>query len=197
MPPPRFTQGDLKPHDVQFSYGSIDGLLWPVLERVFDTPLDYETNQKAIEQRQALLEKHHIGICDIVVSAKREKVDASDLGMQNVELRDLVKYLEGYPNVNMLLFTGGNSKNGPEYFMRMLLKRYKIQYKVIEAQVPRIHEFKLPQSGRVIRTVSLTSPSGSANRAIGSIQFYKEMKKRDPKFNTLDFRVLQYSNFFK
>ncbi|WP_339660624.1 uracil-DNA glycosylase family protein [Croceibacter atlanticus] len=196
LPPPRFTTGILKPKDVAFSYGSIDGLLWPVLEQVFQVSLDYETTDVAISQRKALLKKHHIGICDIVDSAFRDKVDASDVGLRDIKLRDLIAYLEKHKSIHTLLFTGGNSKNGPEYFFRKHLKEYQLKLEVVNNDVPRIHQFTMPSSNRMITTVSLTSPSGSANRAVGSIQLYKDLKKQNPKFNTIDFRVLQYRKFF-
>ena len=43
MPPPRFSLGELKKDDVNFCYGSIDGLLWPVLNTIFNLNLDFET----------------------------------------------------------------------------------------------------------------------------------------------------------
>ncbi|MEL6919114.1 MAG: uracil-DNA glycosylase family protein, partial [Bacteroidota bacterium] len=61
---------------------------------------------------------------------------------------------------------------------------------------PRIHEFVLPFGERKITTVSLTAPSGAANRAICSLEIYKKMKNANPKFTTFDFRVLQYRPFF-
>lgn len=196
LPPPRFTIGMLKEGDVNFCYGSRDGQLWPILDKIFNLNLKYETTQVAIQQRKDFLKEQRIGICDIVASAKREKVDASDIGMQDVALRDLVLVLEKYPAIDTLLFTGGNSKNGPEYFFRRHLKTYRRSLEVVTAEVPRIHKFKLPKSKRTIRTVSLTAPSGAANRAVGSIALYKELKKKDPNFNTIDFRVLQYQEFF-
>lgn len=196
LPPPRFTSGDLKAGDVDFSYGSIDGQLWPILNVVFNANLVFETTQQAIEQRHSLLIENNIGICDIVASAKREKINASDLGMQDVMLRNLVEVIEAHPNVDTLLFTGGNSKNGPEYFFRKLLKRHQLKLEVINDSVPRIHRFQLPISKREIHTVSLTAPSGAANRAVGSLQAYKEMKATFPKKNTIDFRIDQYRSYF-
>ena len=74
---------------------------------------------------------------------------------------------------------------------------------IVSNEVPRIHEFVLPittkesvLSKRIIKTVSLTSASGSANRAIGSMPLYKQLKKSNPKFNTFNFRVMQYREFF-
>ncbi|WP_291867540.1 uracil-DNA glycosylase family protein [Maribacter sp.] len=196
LPPPRFTTGDLKEDDVDFCYGSRNGMLWPVLDRIFNLNLKYETTAYAANQRRNFLLQRKIGVCDIVGSAKRDKIDASDLGMQHIELRNIVGYLKQYTKVDTLIFTGGNSKNGPEYFFRKHLKEKGLSLTVENDQVPRIHSFVLPNSTRKITTVSLTAPSGTANRAIGSMQTYKELKNANPKFNTLDFRVLQYEPFF-
>lgn len=194
LPPPRFTSGELKKGDVNFSYGSIDGQLWPILDKIFDLNLSFETTQKAITQRKEFLKSRDIGICDIVASSKRVKVDASDIGMQEVELRDIFGYLSKHAQIETLLFTGGNSKNGPEYFFRRKAKEHNIKLEVVSNIVPRIHQFKW--DGRTIKTVSLTAPSGAANRAVGSLDLYKKMKSENPNFNTIDFRVLQYTPFF-
>lgn len=196
LPPPRFTKRQLREDDVDFCYGSGDGLLWKVLDRIFDLQLKYENTQEAVEQRKEFLRERGIGICDVVESSRREKIDASDLGMKRVELRDMLGILKAHPKIETLLFTGGNSKNGPEYFFRKYLKdsEHDIRLKVVSNLPPRIHEFVL--DGRLIKTVSLTAPSGAANISIGSSELYKELKKKNPEFNTLDFRVLQYKEFF-
>ena len=168
LPPPRFTTGELKEGDVNFCYGSKDGQLWPILDRSFGLNLKFETTTEAIEQRKQFLIERKIGICDIVQSAERSKIDASDIGMQNIKLRNLIFHLQEYPNVETLLFTGGNSRNGPEYFFRQHLKQHQIKLEVINDQVPRIHQFMLPSGKnlqRIIKTVSLTAPSGAANRS--------------------------------
>ena len=195
LPPPRFTTGELKDGDVDFCYGSRDGLLWQVIDKVFDLDLKFETSEEAIAQRKKFLTEKGIGICDTVESCRRDKIDASDLGMLEVELRDLISILRKHPKIDTLLFTGGNSKNGPEFFFRRLLKEYDLKLKVISNDVPRVHQFLL--DGRSINTVSLTAPSGSANRAIGSMKLYKDLKKQNPEFNTIDFRVLQYRHYLE
>lgn len=200
LPPPRFVTGELKSGDVNFCYGSRDGQLWPILNQIFDLNLRYENTELAIQQRKQFLKGRRIGICDIVESAERIKIDASDLGMQNVKLRNLINYLSRYPNINTILFTGGNSKNGPEYFFRKHLKEHGLSLDVVSDVVPRLHNFKMHTSTktglRTVETVSLTAPSGAANRAVGSLAAYKRHKVKDPTFNTLDFRVLQYKDFF-
>ncbi len=168
--------------------------------------LKFDNSEAAIEQRKQFLIKHKIGVCDIVESCERQKIDASDLGMQNIKLRNLVGYLKEYPNINTLLFTGGNSKNGPEYFFRKHLKDFGLKLEVVSNEVPRIHRFKLPVSlnearesakvPRTIKTVSLTSGSGAANISISKLPLYKHLKAKNPNFNTFDFRVMQYREFF-
>lgn len=193
LPPPRFTTGELLENDVNFCYGSYYNSLWKYIDVIHSLNLRYDNSLEAITQRKAFLHKHKIGICDIVESAERDKIDASDLGMKNIILRDLIKYIKENPSVEYLLFIGGNSKNGPEYFFRKHLKEYKLSLKLISNEIPRFHEFQLGE--RTIKTVSLTSSSGSANRAIGSMDLYKQLKAKNPSFNTFDFRVMQYREF--
>ncbi|MEO9892437.1 uracil-DNA glycosylase family protein [Aurantibacter sp.] len=201
LPPPRFTIGILKKGDVNFCYGSKDGQLWPILNIIFKLNLKFETTQEAVNQRKKFLKQRKIGICDIVASAERSKIDASDIGMQNIQLRNILGYLKQYRNIDTLIFTGGNSKNGPEYFFRKHLKENNLKLQVVSNEVPRIHQFNIPDEtklnhSRIIKTVSLTAPSGAANRAVGSLAAYKQMKSENANFNTIDFRVLQYQSFF-
>ena len=202
LPPPRFTTGELLEEDVDFCYGSCFNSLWKKIEVIHELNFRYDNSLEAIAQRKAFLIKHKIGVCDIVERAEREKIDASDLGMKNIELRDVIGYMQKYPRIHTLIFTGGNSKNGPEYFFRKHLKKYDLKLELVSNEVPRIHQFSLPchpefVSGpnRIVKTVSLTSGSGAANISIGSMPLYKQLKAKNPKFNTFDFRVMQYREY--
>ena len=209
LPPPRFSTGQLLEKDVNFCYGSYYNSLWLYIAKIHGLNLRYDNSQEAIDERKAFLIKHQIGVCDIVESAEREKIDASDLGMQNIKLRNVIDYIKKHPSIETLLFTGGNSKNGPEYFFRKHIREHNVKLELVSNEVPKIHQFVLPienvmspralnamssgvETSRKIKTVSLTSSSGSANRAIGSMALYKHLKASNPKFNTFDFRVMQY-----
>lgn len=204
LPPPRFSLGNLMEKDVDFCYGSYFNSLWLYIDKIHNLKLRYDNSEEAVTQRKSFLIKHKIGVCDIVESCERAKIDASDLGMENVKLRNLIKYLQDYPNVNTLLFTGGNSKNGPEYFFRKQLKEYNIKLELVSNETPKIHQFFLPndtnqthEEGRLIQTVSLTSVSGAANISISKNPEFQYLKSKYPTFNTFDFRLLQYAEFFK
>ncbi|WP_188652772.1 uracil-DNA glycosylase family protein [Yeosuana aromativorans] len=194
LPPPRFSTGTLLEKDVDFCYGSYYNSLWLYIDTIHNLNLRYDNSEEAVEQRQQFLIDHKIGVCDIVESCERDKIDASDLGMQNIKLRNLIGYLKQHPTIDTLLFTGGNSKNGPEYFFIKHIKDYNIKLEVVSNNIPRIHQFEL--NSRTIKTVSLTSASGSANRAIGSMPLYQQLKNSNPNFTTFDFRVMQYRAFF-
>lgn len=204
LPPPRFSTGQLLEKDVDFCYGSYFNSLWLYIDKIHNLKFRYDNSEEAVNQRKQFLIKHKIGICDIVASCERAKIDASDLGMENVKLRNLIQYLHQYPTIDTLLFTGGNSKNGPEYFFRKQLKENNLKLELVSNETPKIHQFQLPNtinhlqlSERVIKTVSLTSVSGAANISIGKNSQYQYLKSIYPTFNTFDFRLLQYAEFFK
>ena len=52
LPPPRFTTGELRKNDVDFCYGSCNGMLWPILDRIFDLGLIYENSIEAIARER-------------------------------------------------------------------------------------------------------------------------------------------------
>ncbi|MGW8193835.1 MAG: uracil-DNA glycosylase family protein [Desulforhopalus sp.] len=191
LPPPRFSSGSLKERDVDFCYGSCDGMLWPALEKIFHLRFSYDNSANAVRERKEFLVRKKMGICDIVESCRRDKVDASDLGMKSVTLRDIIAQLKLHPTITTLIFTGGNSKNGPEYLFRRHLKEHGLKLTRVNSEVPRKHQFLL--GNRLLTTVSLTSPSNAANRAIGASPQYKSKKKKNPAYTTFDFRVEQYS----
>lgn len=179
---------------MDFCYGSKHGLLWPILKEMFDLELLFENTQAAIDQRKLFLQKHDIGICDMVDHCKREKIDASDLGMKQIHLRNLLGHLEKNKLISTLLFMGGNSKNGPEYLFRSQLRSRGLKLTSLSVDRPKIHEFVF--ADRTIRTISLISPSSAANRSIGSDSHYKERKQNNSTYTTLDFRIEQYKKFF-
>lgn len=121
-------------------------------------------------------------------------MDASDLGMKDIHLRDIIAQIALHATLQSLIFTGGNSKNGPEYLFRRQLQSHGLHLYSISDKPPRMHRFSF--GDREITTISLTSPSNAANMAIGSNHLYKLRKKENPAYSTFDFRVEQYKEVF-
>lgn len=115
--------------------------------------------------------------------------------MKDVELRDILFYLENYNNISTIIFTGGLCKNSPEYFLRKILQKNNISIENISEEIPKTNQFYF--KNRLIKTISLTSPSNAANRSIGANKLFKENKKLDKNYTTFDFRVSQYKEVFK
>lgn len=195
LPPPRFCERKFKPEDVDFCYGSKDNQLWPVLDKIFNLNLSYTNHKESVKERIDFLNKYKIGFCDIVESCQRSKIDASDLGMTNIKLRNIIYYLSKNKNINKIIFTGKNSKNGPEYFFRKLLKEANIE--IIEVLNNSIREHYIIFENRKINLFSLTSPSNAANRSIGANKIYKEKKQLNKDYSTFDFRYDEYKIAFK
>jgi len=195
IPPPRFSSRELFQEDVNFCYGSKYGLLWPILDSIFNLKLEYTNTKIAIKQRKDFLIRNRIGICDLVECCDRDKLDASDMGMQNIKLRNIIEFLKENTSVQTILFMGGNSKNGPEYLFRKCLKTISIPLNRISHSTPRIHQFDL--NNRIIKTVSLISPSNAANRSIGANPLFKKFKMENNLFSTFDFRLIQYQEYFR
>ena len=185
--------GELHERDVDFCYGSYHNSLWKYIDVIYELGLRYDNSVDAVEERKTFLIENKIGVFDIVQACSRNKIDASDLGMSKVELRDLIGALSEYKNVTQLLFIGGNTKNGPEYFFRKHAREKGITLDVISTRTPRQHSFEW--EGREILTTSLTSSSGAANISIGSNPDYKKWKASNPEFTPFDFRVKQYAQF--
>lgn len=194
LPPPRLSTKELRKTDVDFCYGSCDNLLWPILGRLFNIDFLYNNSSHAVLQRKEFLTQHHLGICDIVDSCKRAKITAADLGIQEVILRDIFNNISIIPTLHTLIFTGGNSKNGPEYFFRQQAKENNITLQLTDNRLPRKHQFIWQH--RTITTISLTSPSNAANRSIGANSHYKKRKSADPTYTSIDFRTEQYAKAF-
>lgn len=194
LPPPRFSTNQLKLDDVNIAYGSRDSMLWPVLNKIYNLNLKYENKENEIKKRMDFLQKAKLGICDIVASCKREKIDASDMGMKDIVIRDILGYIKKYKSIQTIILTGSSSTNSPLYFLKKILKENKLKLHLIKESIAK--EYKFDFNSRTIIVIALTSPSNAANRFIGSNSEYKRQKALNNSYNTFDFRVEQYQKVF-
>jgi G:T/U-mismatch repair DNA glycosylase len=107
IPPPRFCKKpqELYENDVNFYYGSRDNYFWELLEDVFEEKLEYKNTRKAVDQRKSLLEKHGLGITDVIDTCVHKNNSAEDRNLSNIKHKDLAQLLKQNPNINTLIYT--------------------------------------------------------------------------------------------
>ena len=106
--------------DGQHDTSDIPKLVQPIL----DGEADFTIGSRFVEggEGNSMPAYRRLGIKVITAASNL----TSDLGIKDPKLRDILSVLKNHPKVDTLIFTGGNSKNGPEYFMRKVLKKAKI-----------------------------------------------------------------------
>ncbi len=78
--------------------------------------------KKRLKNANNFLIKHKIGVCDIVESCERSKIDASDLGMKNIKLRNLMGYLKIIQILTPYYLLAETVKTDPNIFLENTLK---------------------------------------------------------------------------
>lgn len=84
-------------------YGNPRNAFWRLMEGVLDTalvPLDYEA-------RLAALLAHGVGLWDVIAEAERP--GSLDAAIQDPAANDLVRLIEGLPNLRAVAFNGGTA----------------------------------------------------------------------------------------
>ncbi len=66
-----------------------------------------EARPQTIEEKKALLLRHHIALWDTARSCVRE--GSLDSAMQEIELNDLASFFETYPQIRRVLLNGGTA----------------------------------------------------------------------------------------
>ena len=72
------------------------------IDKIHHLKLRYDNSQEVINQMNQFLIQYKIGVCDIVESCMREKIDASDLGIQQVTLRNVIGYIKQFPTIDTI-----------------------------------------------------------------------------------------------
>lgn len=185
-PPWRFCVPGEKPlrtRDIDFYYGSSDGggnLLWEILFRVFEPErleeffalrsLDLPRPSRTREERaflQAFLNRHELGIADILLRFARREGSSADSKLAPLEFTDLLGILATRPKLRHILCT---SRNKVFFWLSQYLLEQGIEIRPdLDSgdwffQLPSGSE-KIGDSGR-IQVSALPSPS-----PVGRIRF--------------------------
>lgn len=107
IPPARFCNPflSLNDSDVNFYYGSRDNAFWALLGEVFRGELIRQNTPEAIEQRKKLLEKHGLGITDVISECTHSNGSASDEDLKEIVHKDLRTLIKTHPEIDTLIYT--------------------------------------------------------------------------------------------
>ena len=86
-----------------FYYGHKQNQFWKLLSSVFD-----DKEPKTKEEKIKFLKKHEIALWDMVKSCKR--VNSLDSSLKEIEVNDIKKLLEEFPNIEAIFFTSRTSQ---------------------------------------------------------------------------------------
>jgi len=162
-PPMRFTQGlEKSPDDVDFYYGSRDNYFWDLMSDIFNTSISRNNNSQAIDERKKLLQKHNIGLIDIVLEFERTENNASDNNLHVIKFQNIYEILKTHSKIEKIFFTGYSSTRSAESLTSRHLGEYKVYNTIVSKDSPKHKKFKI--ENREIHSYSLYSPSPSARK---------------------------------
>ena len=175
-PPLRFSGGTDKcryPNDIDFFYGSKDNQLWSVI-----LPKIYSKTFENLDDIFAFLRANRIWMVDVLRSYDRKRADALDSSLLPITFTSFKEVFGSCPTIHTVILTGGTTER---YFGRQLedqglIAKYKFGLGRA-GKMPRTRSLTL-ESGRLIKTHTLPSPSPTTTRRIDPeevIQMYRKV----------------------
>ena len=110
----------LKSFENNFYYAHPRNQFWPLLSKIFNLPVD------TLDEKRALLKRHHIALWDVVGSCERR--NSADSNLKQCQPNDITGLLEKYPNIRVIMFTGKKAHD--------LFRRYFPEIKIPQVVLP-------------------------------------------------------------
>jgi hypoxanthine-DNA glycosylase len=131
---------------LQQYYGNKGNRFWRILFEVFDAPFS-----DSYADRKMLLEKHGIGLWNVLRSCSRE--GSADHAIRDEQPNDFEWLHENYPNIRHIFF---ESKSAERFFLKHCEKKQGISYNVLPStsglNAGMTYEEKLEQ-WKILRTI--------------------------------------------
>ncbi|MBW6515767.1 MAG: hypothetical protein K0B81_04005 [Candidatus Cloacimonetes bacterium] len=189
--------------DLYFYYGSDENLFWKIIADIYKIePLNLNTIQEWLTDTNTAV----TDIIDICVRKVYDKVNkcyvlpasipkyrnwqelrvcSGDIALYSTQYRNIPALLVTHKNINHLIFTGNFVFRG---FMRAF--KDQVYYDKDRSEI-------VTDRSKFLRVSILISPSGAANKSIGSTSEYKIKKEKDPHYNTYQYRLEMYRDILK
>ena len=157
-----FTDPNKENDKEDWYYGNKRNEFWELIE--YDLCCK-ENSLKTIKEKKGLLEKHNIGITDIIKKAKRKEDNNSDKNLYDIDPNDLNSLLDKYKDIDTIVLTSKDmyTRFFKKYYVKTddaILKQDKNKkIETYEEQGKKINIYYYTFKGRPIRVVPLHSPA--------------------------------------
>ena len=156
-----FTDPNKENDKEDWYYGNKRNEFWELIEYALCCK---ENSLKTIKEKKGLLEKHNIGITDIIKKAKRKEDNNSDKNLYDIDPNDLNSLLDKYKDIDTIVLTSKDmSRFFKKYYVKTddaILKQDKNKkIETYEEQGKKINIYYYTFKGRPIRVVPLHSPA--------------------------------------
>ncbi|UTD12452.1 uracil-DNA glycosylase family protein [Treponema denticola] len=157
-----FTDPNKENDKEDWYYGNKRNEFWELIEYALCCK---ENSLKTIKEKKGLLEKHNIGITDIIKKAKRKEDNNSDKNLKVIETNDLNSLLDKYKDIDTIVLTSKDmyKRFFKKYYVKTddaILKQDKNKkIETYEEQGKKINIYYYTFKGRPIRVVQLHSPA--------------------------------------
>ena len=157
-----FTDPNKENDKEDWYYGNKRNEFWELIEYALGCK---GNSLKTIKEKKEVLEKHNIGITDIVKKAKRKDDNNSDENLEVMETNDLNSLLDKYKEIDTIVLTSKDmyTKFLKKYYVETddaILKQDKNkEQKTHEEQGKKINIYYYTFKGRRILVVPLHSPA--------------------------------------
>ena len=174
-----FTDPNKENDKEDWYYGNKRNEFWELIEYALCCK---ENSLKTIKEKKGLLEKHNIGITDIIKKAKRKEDNNSDKNLYDIDPNDLNSLLDKYKDIDTIVLTSKDmyTRFFKKYYVKTddaILKQDKNKkIETYEEQGKKINIYYYTFKGRPIRVVPLHTPARK-NVANISIDIKKALYK--------------------
>ena len=157
-----FTDPNKENDKEDWYYGNKRNEFWELIEYALCCK---ENSLKTIKEKKGLLEKHNIGITDIIKKAKRKEDNNSDKNLYDIDPNDLNSLLDKYKDIDTIVLTSKDmyTRFFKKYYVKTddaILKQDKNKkIETYEEQGKKINIYYYTFKGRPIRVVPLHSPA--------------------------------------
>jgi len=174
-----FTDPNKENDKEDWYYGNKCNEFWELIEYALCCK---ENSLKTIKEKKGLLEKHNIGITDIIKKTKRKEDNNSDKNLYDIDPNDLNSLLDKYKDIDTIVLTSKDmyTRFFKKYYVKTddaILKQDKNKkIETYEEQGKKINIYYYTFKGRPIRVVPLHTPARK-NVANISIDIKKALYK--------------------